>query len=173
MLPNVTIHPYTLESVGHEIQGLGGTLYASLVSNNWPLANLAIYVPFCLSEEITVTHLWTANGTGVAGNIDIGIYSQGGARLCSTGSTAQSGTSTVQAIALGTPYLLGAGEFYLALAASSTSALFLSGTPVTSNRGKIAGFAEQTSALPLPQPATFAAYTRTYIPLFGLSTRAI
>ncbi len=172
MQPLITIHPWTLESLGHDLQGIGGTLYTALASSNWPSANLAIFVPFSLSEEILVTHLWTANGAAASGNLDVGIYTLGGRRLCSAGSTAMSGTSTIQLFDI-TDYLLGPGEFYLGMSCSNTTAQFLRGVTGSANRGKLLGLAEQASALALPAAATLATYTQNYVPLFGLAMRAI
>lgn len=137
------------------------------------VANEARYFPLRLSAPFLIVKFWWINGTSVAGNIDAGIYSASGTRLTSIGSTAQSGTSTVQSVALGTPYLLMPDFYYLAWCASSTSAtmfmtLGIGGQP----DARRVGMYTQTSGFPLPATATFASASTARISVMGISNRS-
>jgi hypothetical protein len=111
--------------------------------------------------------LW--NGTATGANIDLGIYSRDGARVCSTGSVAQSGASVPQYINLS--YLLPPGSYYFALGASSTSGSFLRysygaiGTVV----GRAFGYVMQPTTFPLPAVMSPAAATIANVPVMGMT----
>lgn len=157
------------ESVGLPTSVLGGATPASAV---WPSANLAIFVPFALRVPYLVKTLWWANGAAVAGNVDCGIYTDGGALLTSAGSTAQAGTNVIQSVALATPVLLEPMSGYIALSASSTSAAFFR-YATNARQGPLMGFAQQASAVPLPASFTLASYSNAYVPLFGFARATV
>lgn len=145
---------------------------SATASATWPSANLAIFVPFALAASYLVKSLWWANGTAVAGNVDCGIYSLGGALLVNAGSTVQAGTSAIQSVTLGTPILLTPGPYYMALACSSSSATIKRGAG-NLNAQKILGMAQwATGGLPLGA-ATLASVTNAYVPLFGFTSRTL
>lgn len=170
-------HPAFISSISKE--AVGSQFYIMLPglalnsAQAYPSANLATYVPFSISRTIIVTELWTANGTAVAGNIDIGIYSVDGTKLVSTGSTTMTGTSVLQGISI-SALTLGPGQYYLALACSSTSAHFLSlESSSAAYKIRALGVYQQATALPLPASATFATNTTAInLPIFGLFTSA-
>ena len=163
----ITITSASPESVGAPVN------IGTLASATWPTANKAIFMPFRVfhSQGITVLVLAWMNGATATGNVDMGIYDAAGTKLVSTGSTAQSGTSTIQQVDV-TDTLLGPGLYYFALALSSTS-----GTTIRSSilllSHKLLGQAEVTSALPLPATVTFATITSAYLPLVQLSARTV
>ena len=171
-LPAVTLHPWSLESIGIKIVSQGGTNIGSAASTAYPTANQAIYVPFYLTERLTVTQLWWVNGASVSGNVDVGIYSEDGRRLISTGSTAQSGTNATQVVNI-TDTPLGPGLFYLALAMDNNTGTLVRGTAGSVDRLKATGCAQEASAFALPATATFATIASDYVPLFGLTTRSV
>jgi hypothetical protein len=112
------------------------------------------------------------NGGAVSGNVDAGIYDEGGVRLVSSGSVAAAGVSLVQEVdPTDTP--VGPGRFSLALAASSTSQQFLRIQVGSTTLLRAFGLANQTSAFPLPASATFAVVGYDYIPMVGLSLRSL
>jgi len=115
------------------------------------------------------------NRTGTAsGNVDCGIYTADGTRLVSAGSTAQSGTQTLQVVALGTPLLLEPNTYYIARAQSSTVGT-ADGLPMLLYGPPMAGAAQMASAFPLPATFTFASEsswtTSLGLPLFGISNK--
>lgn len=170
--PLVTIHPYTLESLGPIPGILAGLAFRSTASAAYPTASLAIFVPFVLAKPILVKKLWCYNGTAVSGNVDVGIYDEQGTRLCSSGSTAQAGTSTLQEFNI-TDTVIGPGLFYLAIALDNTTGTLFRGTVTTVALLKQLGMFQQASAFALPATATFATVANDYIPVFGLSTRDV
>jgi hypothetical protein len=171
--PLVTIHPWSNESIGSGLNSLSSNNnLPNAASGSWPSANLAIYIPFTLSEEITAVKMFTLNGTSAANNLDIGIYDEAFTRLVSSGSTAQSGTNALQIFDI-TDTILGPGRYYMALASSGSSATFLRIFGSNSIELSQLGVAQQASAFALPANGTPAALSNTYIPVFGLTTRVV
>lgn len=140
----------------------GGSTPSSAV---WPVANDALYVPFTVKQGVMIKRLYVVNGTAVSGNIDAGIYTQGGARIVSAGSTVQAGTSAPQFFDVA-DFMLGPGRYYFAVALDN-----ITGTVLRANhsvaRLKALGMAKQASAFALPASATFATVTDLFLPLMG------
>jgi hypothetical protein len=138
---------------------------AAASSTAWPSANLAIYVPVRVPRPCIVKKLALANGAGVAGNFDIGIYTSAGSRLVSTGSTAQTGVSTEQVVAT-TDTLLSVGLYYLATCLSSVSG-FVMAIPLTAPLVAAHGvLTEALGSVTLPATATWAVdHTVGIVPL--------
>ena len=137
----------------------------------WPAANLAIYIPFRVSAPVLVTQMFTTNGSTVAGNVDIGIYDVAGTRLVSSGATAQSGTSALQAYDI-TDTLLAPGQFYLACSLSDGTAT-IARVATSAQFLRAFGCAQEASAHPLPATATFATMAQAYLPIIGLTTESV
>lgn len=149
--------------IGLEIGFYGPSTPASAV---WPSANRAILVPMYLSDTTLVPSLFADNGATAAGNLDLGIYTEGFARIVSKGSTAQSGTDAPQSFDI-TDVTLAPGRYYLALASDSASATFLRySVPVYAL--KAMGVLQMTSAFPLPATITPEAVASAYVPFAGL-----
>jgi hypothetical protein len=147
--------------------GLGQSTIASAV---WPGANIGLFWPFRISGRRTYTRAMTANGTAVAGNIDVGVYDLAGNRLFSTGSVAQAGTSIFQRITIN--WTLDPGHYLLALACSSASATFIRNGP-SSEQQRSVGIKQMTAAgVPLPATATFAALASSYLPTVAICEAA-
>lgn len=137
------------------------------------VSNEARYFPLRLSAPFLVVKFWWLNGASVSGNVDIGIYSASGTRLARTGSTAQSGTTAVQSVALGTPFLLMPDLYYLAWCADNTTATMLLSTLTNGvSDARRMGMYTQTAAFSLPTTATFAAATSGRVPVVGISNRS-
>ena len=166
--PNVTLTPWHELSLGWLITHEEST---SPVSGNYPAANRAFYIPFRLDAADTFVKLFVANGATASGNIDVGVYSESGTRLLSTGSTAQSGTNTLQLFDI-TDTAFGPGYFYMAIAMDNTTGTVMQSQPGGAARANsIAtwGVKQEASAFPLPATATFANGNALFMPLFGLS----
>jgi hypothetical protein len=140
------------------------------VSNAWPSANLAIFVPVDIFRPVTIVKMMVNNGSAVSGNIDVGIYTPNGARLVSAGSTAQAGTSAIQTFDI-TDTLLMPGWYYMAVALDNTTGTLAAFTGGTAVDYRPLGMAQMASAFALPDPATFAAFTQTYVPLVSMTQR--
>lgn len=140
-------------------------------------ADKALYIPVVFPEAVTAVKMWYVTGgtTNNAANIDLGVYDTSGTRLVSTGSTAynQNNNSTFTVIDIADT-VLPAGLYYLALVCSSTN----SGTQFMRWDMGTVGFAPsgslvEASALPLPDPATWAIpTTESFLPMFGILARS-
>lgn len=83
-------------------------------------------LPFTMPAPYLIRSFWWANGSTVNGNMDMGIYSWNAfgttcQKLVSVGSTAQTGTSTLQIATPSSPYLLDRGSYYLAITNSGAT----------------------------------------------------
>lgn len=145
------VHSFHARSV------LGMRSTSSPVSTTWPSANRGYFIAFINPVPIQVNGFAWANGAAVAGNVDVGIYTPDGVRLVSTGAIAQSGTSTLQQSTLGTPYVLGAGWFFLGVSLSSASGRLYAITPSASTGQGCMPVFQVDSVHPLP--ATIAAFS--------------
>ena len=149
---------------------LAANAAAAPASATWSAANRALYLPFIVTETITIVKLWVLNGATASENIDMGIYNPTGVRQVSIGSTAQSGTSDKQEFDIADTVLT-AGIWYLGIAKDG-----ILGTVFASSGGQAllsAGAYIQASAFALPATATFATASgfTIGIPVCGMSTR--
>jgi hypothetical protein len=117
-------------------------------------ANVALYAPIFVPEPCVITKLWWQNGATVSGNVDVGVYTEEGTRIVSTGSIAQAGVSNLQTIDI-TDQALPAGFLYFALGASSATATFWAAVGGAGDNWFTHGGKYQTSVFPLPNTATF------------------
>lgn len=141
-------------------------------STAWPLANLALFVPFEIYRWWTLQNFLAVNGATVSGNVDVGVYDDDGERLVSMGSTAQSGTSAEQLFNLADyPLSPTTPNCYLAMSMDNTTGTVQAWTP-TAPFAACLGVLEMTSAFPLPPTATFALSTRAFIPELTLLARS-
>lgn len=141
----------------------------SITPAAWPANNLAVYMPISIPKAFTIARFMIANGSNITGNVDIGIYSDAGTRLLSTGSTVRANASAVQYIGV-TDTVFQAGSYYLALVGSSTTGTYLRSTFSTALRARTFGvLEEQLGATTLPSSMTPVAYTRTAVFQFGFS----
>jgi hypothetical protein len=159
-------------SIGMEMYTIAGKNSNSFASAAYPTANLAIFVPFTIYNYSVATQLFSYNGATASGNIDMGIYSADGTRLVSKGSTAQAGTSGLQAFDI-TDTGLAAGTYFLAVALDNTTGTLFSTTTGLLGFGIMMGLKQTASAFALPATVTFATISNDYVPYIGLTTRSV
>lgn len=163
----IVISPWSIQSLGVQLWSMGLTTIAATA---WPAAGLVIYYPFGLPEPITITKLWWSLNAA-AGNLDCAILDEAGNVLVSSGSTAAAGTDIPQTVDV-TDTRIGRGRYYAGLVADTVTTLTIYRVSPAAGIAQSLGLLEQTGVtLPLStgaNPATFAKYTRAYIPLFGL-----
>lgn len=141
----------------------------STVFTSWPSANFAVYVPVTMPARFTIARFLTVNGNVVAGNVNVGLYSNNMALLMSSGSTAQAGTNVVQYIPVA-DQSFPAGDYFLALAASSTSARFQGCSFNTQYFCREAGLLQESlGSITLPSTMTPVVYAQTAVPAFGFT----
>ncbi len=135
-------------------------------------ANQATYIPFSIPWPYPVNRVFWCNGSSTTGNTDFGIYTPGGFRIYSTGSTAGSGTTVPQYVTPGTPFVLPAGQYYFAFSSAGTTNRAIGIIPGTNLNAAMAGFLAQATAFPLPSTATFATAASTARVLCGITRTA-
>lgn len=165
---SLVINSHSIFSVGAEVQATASSTGASAT---WPAANRAIIIPFYLPIRSTLTKIFWVNGSAVSGNCDAGVYDAAYAKLVSSGSTAQSGTSAIQIVDV-TDTVLAPGTYYMALAIDNTTATTLRGTSGNLLM-RTSGLADMASAFALPATFTPAALTSPYVPYMGVTFRTL
>lgn len=99
--------------------GAGAAAPASL---NWANANSACLLPFRLPFAYVIRRFFWINGSTATSNVDVGVFTMEGELLGSLGTTAQSGSGTIQ---YGTPSssipLEADTPYFLAFACSGTT----------------------------------------------------
>lgn len=159
------ITPLSINSLGVE---LGAMSLASPSSVAWGIDNIAYGIPFVISKPLSVQKLFWYNGAILSGNVDCGIYSDSGNLLVSAGSTLQAGINQLQE-AIVSPILLGCGQYYMVLISSSSLATFFAISPGVQGC-KALGCFQALTTIPLPLIINEAAYSASFIPIFGLSS---
>lgn len=144
-LPPLSIGPLTRYGPYFDMAPDGGTF--SMVNNTWEGANYAIFYPINVPWVYPIKRWFWWNGSVVAGNVDVGLYSAGGTKVVGTGSTAQATVSVKQYVSA--DYLLQPGEYYLAFVTSSATARFVRGGHTQTDAGTLMGIRKQT-VFPLP-----------------------
>lgn len=165
------VHTWTRWGAMHEAGRYGGAALSGALT--WPVANTGFYVPVYLPWSYPVKRVFWINGTDVTSvSMDFGIYTANGTRLYSTGSTAQSGASTVQYTAA--DLLLLPGRYFFALSCTSTTAARggQGTTGLTLTRAAQLGVLQQASVATLPAQATFAALANSCVPICGVTRKA-
>lgn len=149
---------------------LGTTTAASAA---YPAANLAVYVPTYLEQAAVVYEMWAETGTLTTSNtIEVGLYTMAGAKVIACADLTVTTASDTVNTSTFTDTLVPAGSYYLAFACSGTRNFV--GTALAAGLYQAMGCLEQTglTGSTLPATATFAAYTRAFLPLFGLNFRS-
>jgi hypothetical protein len=159
------VHTYTPWGVAGATGAVSNI--TSIAAITWT-ANQAVYMPVTLPWAYPVTRVFWVNGSTIGNNVDFGIYSPGGQRIYSTGSTAQVGTSTIQYVSPATPFILPAGRYFFAYVTSGTTSTAYGNLP-TAALAAISGMLTQATALPLPASATFATFSNVGIVLAGIT----
>jgi hypothetical protein len=161
-----TIHTMSWEAVGGSILSRG-QIVSGAGSAAWTGANWGCLIPFTLSRRTSFQRIFLFNGSVVSGNIDLGIYDANRNRLFSTGSTAQSGTDTLQVLNLS--FTLGPGRYNMAVAVSNTTAQVIRFNPSGDDFGFIAS-ETMWGDTSFPLPATFTINQfPVYAPFMGIA----
>lgn len=144
----------------------------SFANGAWPTADTALFFPLALPWPYLVSRMFWGNGSTVNNNKDIGIYSVGGAKIWSAGSTGESGASVLQYVSVSVPFILPPGQYYLALACGATTNHIWQVAMSLAEMTRAAGMLQMANALPLPDVATFAECTAVIAPLCGITRTA-
>lgn len=161
------INTWSLEAVGIPMLCEG----RSMASAVWPTANLAIAVPAELHVGQTINQLMISNGAAVSGNVDAGLYLPDGTRIVSKGSTAQAGTSVIQALDVTDTYVA-PGLIYMVQAMDNTTGTFQRPATPAVTAGAM-GVLQMATAFPLPATMTFAAMAQVGVPNISAFFRTV
>lgn len=141
----------------------------AVASTAWPANNRAIYVPIRTDVTTTYARGVVINGTNATGNADVGIYDAAGTRLTSSGSTARTGTTTLDFYPV-TDLVLPPGFYYLGIVLSSTTGTVQGIVPTTVPLTRATGcLQEALGATTLPSSMTGVSMASAFIPCFGYS----
>jgi hypothetical protein len=145
----------------------------------WPVANTAIYVPFMVEIPFKASNA-AVRVSVQAGNLDVGVYDEGGTALVTKGSTvvAAAGLQVIDltaSVSLGTADpLLNPGTYYFGMNCSSATASFFRLANASAANLRVCGVRQQAvGAIALPSTATFAVLASGYCPNFVLSDGTI
>jgi hypothetical protein len=140
----------------------------------YPTAALGLFVPVRLTQRRTFVRAWWLNGTAVAGNADLGVYTISGTtatRLQSVGATAQAGVSAMQTVTIS--WSLDPGLYYLAFSHSeAVTGTYWRGI-VSAVIGRTCGLYQAATQSPLAASVTVVAWVGNYLPYFGLAEQAV
>lgn len=159
------IMPMSPESLG----SLGG-LYSPSQSTAYSLASRCIFIPFTIGELVTAYQMFTHNGTAIANNIDVGIYTSKMVSMVTMGSTAQAGASDLQLFNI-TDTLLVPGNYFMGLSMDGAppTGTFSRWSIPTGRSLRLMGCLEKLATFPLPTGAVATtAVTDGYVPHFGV-----
>lgn len=165
----ILIHPWSYQSLGVSLYVMGTV---PPVSANYIAANVGVFVPFWIPESTTFTKVWWTNGSAVAGNIDCGIFAADGTLIVAAGSTGQLNTTNAQVVDI-TDTTLARGIYYMGITSDTSGATqkVLASSPAAGIPQSLGLLEDSACAPPFStsaNPATFAAYTRAFIPFFGV-----
>jgi hypothetical protein len=132
-------------------------------------ASTVIYVPVQIPVWCTLYGGMWINGATVTGNVDVGVMDFEGNRLAHSGSTAMSGTSTIQTVSFSSSVVVPPGTYYIAWVPDSNSSTFERyGSNAQLNRA-----CGCTSESAFPIPSTWSpAGAQGSIPVVGVSTNS-
>lgn len=154
--------------------GKFGTILAMYAGQNasgfaWPANNRAMYFPIHLPAPFLVARGYLVNDGNNTGNVDIGVYTVGGTRLVSSGSTARGTGNAIQYIDL-TDTWLSPGDYYWALVGSSTSGSYTGLVTASVAVARAEGvLQEDLGGTTLPSTMSPAAFTGSTFALFGFT----
>lgn len=173
MIATVARQAFSSVEILKEQGYVGTTAITTGTDTTWPSANLALYVPIRIPEEVTIKRLLWRTGAASSGNYDIGLYDsdtegEPDSRLASLGSTAFPGSDTEVASNIA-DQTVGPGLFYMALAVDNTTARvrFAASLNVQAELLHRLGLWSQSSAFPLPATATPVVSTSGLYPMIS------
>jgi hypothetical protein len=127
-------------------------------------------VPFSIEVPVTIYEWWHYNGTlTTSHNLDFGIYNLDFTKVQSLGSTAGgTAASLINNTTTWTDLNLSPGSYYMAFCDDSTRNISCSADALGLYQAQ--GVMEQTGlSSTLPSPAVPVAYTRAFLPVFGMN----
>ena len=164
-LHNIIISTTNLASCGDTF----ATSRGAPASTAWGSANRVLFVPFYITETITVVKLLTFNGATAAGNNDIGIFDRAGNRIVAGANPAQSGTTAWQEFDI-TDTALVPELYFVGLKNDGTTGTYFAVANL--NYGRLAGVCQAAGAAGgLATSYTYAVLAVALVPIVAMSLR--
>lgn len=167
----VNFNSFDADCMGKELKAM---LNVSLASAVWT-ANRLIFVPFSIGRPTLVSQFYWMNGATAAGNTDVGIYTEDGTiKLGSSGSTANAGTSVLQAVNVADFTLAANQRYWLALGCDDSTHTYFRVAP-SAFLQEFIGYKEQLSGWSsgLPASITIGLPTVAVVPHFGFTGKGV
>lgn len=167
-VPELPVVLSTTDDLSNAGVGIVANAAASAI---YPVANVAYFYPVTLTAPRTFQKAFWVNGTAVAGNVDVGIYTLSGTtmtRVVASTAEAQATVSVMQVATTFTPTTVGPGRFYWAISCTSITAQFWR-MVLNLNVLRSMGAYQSAAQSPLPPSCTVAATTQTNVQVFGFS----
>ena len=161
LISRYTINVFSPEMIGLEMLAYG----APTVSSTATGANAVIHHPLILPYPFTVNQFFWVNGSAVAGNTDIGVYTEDGASLlASSGAVLNAGASALQVVDVTNVTLPANRRLWLSLGATDASQQYTRFS-LTAPASDYIGIKTMASGISgtLVTPATFAIGANTCI----------
>jgi hypothetical protein len=136
----------------------------------WPSANLALYIGCTIDRPMLAQKIGVQVGTQ-SGNLDVGIYDERGNRLVSMGSTAVAAAG-LQVLDIADTWLE-PGTYFVAMCVDNTTAAFHRLSIATSFARALGVQQQAVGAVTLPNPATFATMTQSYVPAISVQCASV
>ena len=168
------ITPWSRDSIQGKLVGLGAvgtyTIQNTIIN---PTGSMAIFVPFNMLAPATLTQVFWYIGSGTAGFVDVGVYSNAGTLLTHSGNILVSGAnSAIQTVDI-PDYDIAPGQYFMAFVSNNKTGSFLASQFGNFGLDEMAGIYQQANASPLPARAAFINPVMDYVPIFGLQTRSL
>jgi len=169
----VSVGPYQTQGMGLQPPYLGNT---NSTGSTIGASNIYLY-PVLVTEPYRVRRLWWLNGATVNGNVEVGVFSDGGARIATTGSTAQSGVNTLQQVTV--DFTLGVGSYWIGLATTSATGTFQGRLDVVGKAHTMRDLSMYAmhvtvgTAVPMPSQITIGSNLGYIHPAYGMALRGL
>lgn len=140
----------------------------------YPTADMAIYVPIRVQQNVLLRKAWIAQGGTGTNNFDIGIYYPNKTRITHTTATAKVASAVIKVVDI-TDVFIYAGLYYLAFVSTSNTDTFSNAAETAPNPASWGVFTQTgvTSAA-LPDPAVWTVdNTLAYVPAFGFTASSV
>lgn len=149
-------------SVGLEYR-VATTTSGGPAATTW-IANLVAYMPLSLPFAYPLARFFWLNGSvNTTTNVDCGIYSLGGQKLASTGTTVMGTVSVIQYAVPTATMILAPGMYYLAWTCDNTTTRAACPAGGTALQGELTGLLQETTGgFGLPATMTPVAWAQAF-----------
>lgn len=109
--------------------------------------NIATAHPFRIPFSYPVRRVFWANGSAVAGSVEVGLYTPAGQQFWTSGLVVQAGTNVLQYVSV--DFVLPPGTYYLVGVGNNNAGTFFK-RAITTLYSRAAGVLQKSASAPLP-----------------------